>query len=175
MPCAGSCCAAQPSCTAGVPTPAAALAKQGWHRMTIVTIYGNNDRLCHNGFMVWMSNYYGLQQFHKPCDWGSRDNKTKCQYNKRVRWGETFGYFSSFFSRLTQEKIWLIHKFSLFIFTLRPLGEKYNFSFTHRIVSMMWNSGLMHKAGLDSLRVLFKCSCLNSLMMQCLHTVAVLV
>lgn len=30
---------------------------------------------------------------------------------------------------------------------------------------------LMHKAGLDPLRVLSKCSCMNSLIIQCLNTV----
>lgn len=51
-----------PACTTGVTTTAAALAKQGWQ---IMTIYANNDRLCHNGFIMWTSNYYRLKQFHQ--------------------------------------------------------------------------------------------------------------
>lgn len=57
-----------PACTTGVTTTAAALAKQGWQIMITVTIYANKDRLCHDGFMTWTSNYYGLKQFHNPCD-----------------------------------------------------------------------------------------------------------
>lgn len=155
-----------PACSTGVTTTAAALAKQGWQIMTIMTIYPNNDGLYRCGFMMWTRNYYGLKQFHKPCDWGSRDNKTKCQYNKRVRQGKGFGYFSSFFSKLSQEKIRLFHKFRLFIF-MRPLGKKNTWKLQLYSQSseqdVELTTELRRKAGLDSPRVLSKCSCINSL------------
>lgn len=123
----------------------------------------------------------------KPCDrvgtltLVSRDKMIRCQYNKKVSGGKNFGYFSSFFSSLIKEKIWWFHKFRLCIFTWRPRGEKYVEIANLRAGwgAWGWNSAdssgrsCMSSAGLDSLRFLSKCSCINSLITQCVNAFSI--
>lgn len=93
-----------PACTSGVTNTTCCLGQTGM---------ANNDRLCDNSFMMWTNNVLGTEAIPSSpvtCDQVgtltlvSRDKKTKCQYNKRVRWGKNFGYFSFVFSKLSEEK-----------------------------------------------------------------------